>query len=299
MDGGFTSYAERIDARKIRERSPSFFDHFSQATLFFNSQSEPEKNHIVDALRFELGKVETPAIRQRMLMVLNQVDKGLAAQVAYGLGMPVPETPELINLSIPADADPKTYQPVKKEGTLNASPALSMANTIKNSIRTRKVAFLAADGVDEKELQVVKNALLAEGAVVDIIAPRLGEIMGAGNTAIMADKSLLTVSSVLYDAVFVPGGIQSVATLEAEADAVQFLNQAFKHCKPIAASAGAMQILEATYFSKKLPEDNNDDTVMREGVIIGSDAKKLSAQFIAAIAQHRFWEREKPRKVPA
>ena len=299
MDGGFTSYAEKIDANKIRERSPSFFDHFSQATLFFNSQSEPEKNHMVDALRFELGKVETEAIRQRMLMVLNQVDKGLAAQVAYGLGMQIPETPELINLSIPADADPLSYQPVKKEGSLTKSPALSMANTIKDSIRTRKIAILAADGVMEAELMPVKNSLLAQGAMVDVIAPRLGTIAGANGTQITVDKSLLTVASVLYDAVYVPGGANSVATLEAEADAIHFLNEAYKHCKAIAATGDALQVLEATYFAKKLPEDNSDATVMREGVIIGTDAGNVAKQFIAAIAQHRFWEREKPRKIPA
>ncbi|MEJ7827813.1 MAG: catalase [Segetibacter sp.] len=299
MDGGFTSYAEKIDANKIRERSPSFFDHFSQATLFFNSQSEPEKNHMVDALRFELGKVETEAIRQRMLMVLNQVDKGLAAQVAYGLGMHIPETPELINLSIPADADPLSYQPVKKEGSLTESPALSMANTIKDSIRTRKIAILAADGVMEAELMTVKNSLLAQGAMVDVIAPRLGTIAGANGTQITVDKSLLTVASVLYDAVYVPGGANSVATLEAEADAIHFLNEAYKHCKAIAATGDALQVLEATYFAKKLPEDNSDATVMREGVIIGTDAGSVAKQFIAAIAQHRFWEREKPRKIPA
>lgn len=299
MDGGFTSYAEKIDANKIRERSPSFFDHFSQATLFFNSQSEPEKNHIVDALRFELGKVETAAIRQRMLMVLNQVDKGLAAQVAYGLGTHIPETPELINLSIPADADPLSYQPVKKEGSLTKSPALSMANTIKDSIRTRKIAILAADGVMEAELMTVKNSLLAQGAMVDVIAPRLGTIAGANGTQITVDKSLLTVASVLYDAVYVPGGANSVATLEAEADAIHFLNEAYKHCKAIAATGDALQVLEVTYFAKKLPEDNSDATVMREGVIIGTDAGNVAKQFIAAIAQHRFWEREKPRKIPA
>jgi catalase len=298
MDGGFTTYAERIDARKIRERSPSFFDHFSQASLFFNSQSEPEKMHIIDALRFELGKVETLEIRQRMLAVLNQVDTGLAAQVAYGLGMNVPETPALLNQSIPADADPQSYQPVKMEGGLAKSVALSMANTIKNSIRTRKIAFLTSDGVDEESLVTVKEALVARGAVVDIIAPR-GILVTSNNNEMQVDKILLTVASVLYDAVYVPGGINSVATLEAEPDAIHFLNEAYKHCKPIAASANALQVLQATYFSKKLPEDNSNDTVIREGVIIGSDAGKLAKQFITAIAQHRFWEREKPRKVPA
>ena len=299
MDGGFTSYAERIDAHKIRERSPSFFDHFSQAKLFFNSQSEPEKNHIVDALRFELGKLTLPEIQQRMLVILNQVDTGLAAQVAYGLGMSIPATPEILNHSIPADADPQSYQPRTIEGSLTISPALSMANTKKDSIRTRKIAFLAADGVDANALMTVKAALLAAGAMVDVIAPRLGTIMSSDNTEIPVDKSLLTVASVLYDAVYVPGGINSVATIEAEADAVHFLNEAFKHCKAIAASNDALQVLQATYFAKKLPEDSSDETAMREGVIIGNDAGKLAKQFISAIAQHRFWEREKPRKIPA
>ena len=299
MDGGFTSYAERIDAHKIRERSQSFFDHFSQAKLFFNSQSEPEKNHIVDALRFELGKVEMPEIRERMLVLLNQVDEGLAAQVAYTLGMSIPATPEILNHSIPADADPQSYQPRIIEGSLKVSPALSMANTIKNSIRTRKIAFLAADGVDANELNTVKNALMNEGAMVEIIAPRLGTINAADGSEIAVDKSLMTVSSVLYDAVYVPGGTNSVATIEGEPDAIHFLEQAFKHCKAIAASSNALQVLQSTHFAKKLPEDSSNETVMREGVVIGNDSNTLATQFISAIAQHRFWEREKPRKIPA
>ncbi|MEJ7829921.1 MAG: catalase [Segetibacter sp.] len=297
MDGGFVTYAEKIDARKVRERSKSFFDHFSQATLFFNSQSEPEKMHIIDALRFELGKVEHVEIRERMLVVLNQVDKGLAAQVAYSLGLSVPATPEILNHSIPADVDPQSYQPVKMEGALAKSEALSMAN-YKADLRTRKIAFLAADGVDENALMTVKEALVSGGAMVDIIAPR-GILVTESNNTIKADKTLLTVSSVLYDAVFVPGGANSVATLEAEADAIHFLNEAFKHCKPIAAQGDARQVLEATYFAKKLPEDNSDETVMREGIVIGSDSGEVANKFISALSQHRFWERENPRKVPA
>lgn len=297
--GGFTTYAEKIDAMKVRERSPSFFDHFSQATLFFNSQSEPEKNHIVDALRFELGKVETVEIRLRMLHILAHIDKGLAAQVAYGLGLHIPTDIGLMNQGIPADADAQSYQPVVVEGTLEKSKPLSMAETVLESIKTRKVAILAADGVDESELQTVKKALKADGAVVDVIAPKLGVIISANDEKILVDKSLLTTASVLYDAVYVPGGVNSVATLEAEADAVHFLNEAYKHCKPIAASVGAMQVLEATYFWKKLPEDNGNATVKREGVVIGKDAAQLAAQFMEAMKLHRFWEREKARKVPA
>ena len=113
-EGGFTSYTERIDAKKIRARSRSFFDHFSQATLFYNSQSEAEKNHIINAFSFELGKVETVAIRKRMLGLLTRVDKTLVSEVAGKLGLPVPKGPEMpMNHSVPADGDSKKFQPIK------------------------------------------------------------------------------------------------------------------------------------------------------------------------------------------
>ena len=299
-DGGFTSYQERVDAKKVRTRSKSFFDHFSQARLFFNSQSTPEKNHLIDALSFELGKVKTVAIRQRMVGVLSLVDKGLAAEVAYALGLSVPKEPEQpINHSIPADGDPQDYQPLQIEGKLKKSYALSMAGTIKDSIKTRKIAILAADGVNPTSLNTVKSALLAGGGVVHVIAPKLGSIIATDDTEIAVDESFLTAASVLYDAVYVPGGTNSVATLEAEANAVHFLNEAFKHCKAIAADDQAIRVLEATYFSKKLPADFSDETVLKEGIAMGDDANKLGRQFIKAIAQHRFWDREKPRQVPA
>jgi catalase len=300
MKGGFTSFNERIDAQKIRERSKSFFDHFSQAKLFFNSQSEPEKNHLTDALCFELSKVETIAVRERMLNLLLQIDESLAAAVAYKLGMHIPkELSTQLNQTMPADADPERYRSIVKEGSLSTSSALSMANTIKDSIATRKIAILAADGVNDYNLLTVKEAIETEGAICDIIAPRLGFISGEGDTNIPVDKSLMTTASVFYDAVYVPGGTNSVATLEADADAIHFLNEAFKHCKAIAADDDALQVLEATYFARKLPEDNEDDTVNAEGIIIGIDPEELSTQFIEAIKHHRFWDREVPRKVPA
>ncbi len=299
-DGGFTSYNERIDARKIRARSRSFFDHFSQAKLFFDSQSAPEKNHIIDALSFELGKVKMVPIRERMLGVLAHIDKGLAAAVAYALGLHVPEISlGELNGSVPADADPADYTPEKKEGALAKSEALSMANTIKDSIATRKIAILAADGVDGKSLSSVKDALVAKGAVVHVIAPKLGEIISAEDQKIQVDESFLTAASVLYDAVYVPGGTNSVASVEAEANAVHFLNEAFKHCKAIAADAAAIQVLEAGYFYKKLPAEYSVETVLNEGVIVSDDIASLTDLFAQMIAMHRFWEREVPRKIPA
>ncbi len=299
-EGGFTSYPERVDAYKVRERSSSFFDHFSQARLFFNSQSEPEKAHIVDALSFELGKVQTIAIRERMLRILNEIDKALAAGVAVALRLHIPkESSEPLNQSMPADGDPAKYQPINRDSSVLSSGALSMAKTVKDNIRTRQIAILAADGVNEKTLKAVKEALVAAGAVVEIIAPCQNYIISDGDLEIPVDKSFLTASSVFYDAVYVPSGVNSTATLAADPDAIHFLNEAFKHCKAIAADADAMQVIKETYFSKKLPDDFNKSTVLEEGIIISTDSADLTKKFISAIAQHRFWHRELQRKVPA
>lgn len=297
-DGGFSSYEEKIDARKVRERSRSFFDHFSQAKLFFNSQSDAEQQHIIDALSFELGKVQTKAIRERMLGLLSLVEKRLAAAVAYNLGTKVPAPEEPLNKSIPADGDPAAYEPTLSEPVPATSAALSMANTIKDSIKTRVIAFLAADGVNAGSVMEMQDALKDAGALVDIIAPHLGTISGAANEIIPVNQSFLTAASVLYDAVYVPGGHNSVGTLAADPDAIHFLNEAFRHCKAIAADEDAVQVLEATYFAKKVAPDRSKKPG-EEGLIIASDMQSLIKAFKSAVASHRFWEREKSRKVPA
>ena len=299
-EGGFTSYPERIDGNKIRIRSQSFRDHFSQARLFFNSQSDAEKNHMVDALCFELGKVETAAIRKRMVKLLSYVDLELAAPIAVYLGIEIPAQPDgPLNRSIPADANPDDYQPLIVPDTLEKSAALSMAGTIKNTIRTRRVAFLVADGVNQNSVISMQKALKAEGASVDLVAPKLCALKSDDDTEFPIMKSFLTTTSVLYDAVYVPGGISSVATLAAEPDALHFLNEAFKHCKAIAADKEALQVLQETYFYRKLPKEFTEENVMTTGIIIGEGSGDTAALFVKAIAQHRFWEREKLDKVPA
>ncbi|MDQ0965201.1 catalase [Flavobacterium sp. W4I14] len=298
--GGFVSYNEAIDARKIRARSRSFFDHFSQARLFFNSQSSAEKNHLIDALSFELGKVKAIPVRERMLAVLVQIDKGLAGAVAQALGLQIPKIPLAdLNNSLPADGKRKDYASINPKGSLARSVALSMATTIKNTVKSRKIAILAADGVNEQTLSKVKDFLVAQGAVVHIIAPRLGEIISAGGKDIAVDESLLTAASVLYDAVYVPGGANSVNALSGEANAIHFLNEAFKHCKAIAADKQALQVLESTYFAKKLPAEDANGTALREGILITEDITALTKTFAEMIALHRFWDCEIQRKIPA
>lgn len=302
--GGFVSYAENIEGPKVRARSEKFFDHFSQAALFFNSQSEPEKAHLVKALRFELGKVEVDAIRERMVGMLARVDKTLAAGVAEGLGLKVP--PKLdspLNHSVPADGNSKQFQPKAVNQSIGSSPALSMANTVKDSIKTRKVAVLAADGFDDAALSGMKKALTAAGAQAKIVAPRLGFLTSDKGVQVKIDFSLLTTASVLFDAVYVPGGEESVAALMGEAEAINFVNEAYKHCKTIAATGAGIELLRASNLgAEKLAGQNAkaDQLVAEEGVIIGRDALdgNVAPEFIKAIAQHRHWSREPKDPVP-
>ncbi len=285
-EGGFVSYNERIDARKIRARSQSFFDHFSQATLFFNSQSEAEKNHIINALRFELGKLDTEVIRMRIVGMLTQIDQTLAEKVAQGLGITVPKLPEQpMNLSIPADGDPEKYKPIKVTPKLQSSKALSMANTIKNTIKTRKIAILIAEGVNASYLNSMKKALEAQGASTKLIAPHLGFIKASDGTAVKVDQSFLTAASVLFDAVFIPGGEKSIHALQNEPAVIEFINDAYKHCKAIAFQEEAEMLLHKTLAAKEKTHKKD----AQSGVLINSEP----TEFIEAIAEHRFWKREK------
>ncbi len=293
-EGGFASHTEAMSGAKVRQRSQSFFEHFSQAKLFYNSQSDPEKQHIADAFSFELGKVETIAVRERMLRIIAKIDKGLAAEVAYNLGLSIPKDEVPLNHSVPADGEQEDFEPEIKEGKLFMSAPLSMANTIKGDLRSRKVAALAADGVDAALLNNMRAALEAEGAVLEIVAPRQGIITAEDDTIIPVQQSLLTTASVLYDAVYIPGGINSVATMAGHPDALHFINEAYRHCKAIAGDEDALQVLAGTSFAARVM-----GKVKEEGVIIHADAAQLAGDFIKAIGNHRFWEREPSRRVPA
>lgn len=298
--GGFASFAERIDASKVRLRSASFFDHFSQAAMFFHSQSAPEQAHIVGALRFELGKVETLAIRERMLYLLSQVDAGLAQDVALGLGLKVPTAIEgPLNLSIPADGKPGDCQPQKFTGKPVISPALSMANTIKDTVKTRKVAALVMDGCDDVALSAMQQALTAAGAQLKVVAPHGGTVTGASGALVPVDFSLLTVASVLFDAVYLPGSDPAGVPEADKIKAVDFVEEAYKHCKAIAATGAGAKFLQRTRAGI-----NSDDGPPQTGsvssiagVITGDpqDVNAVAAEFISAIAQHRAWEREAPQ----
>ena len=295
---GFVSHAENIAATKLRGRGSKFFDHFSQARLFFGSLADWEQEHLVKALQFELGKLETPAVVTRVLGLLAQVSEPLAQRVALGLGVAVPLRPELpLNRSIPADGLPSDYESLPVKTLLDRSPALSMANKPVGSIRTRRIAILAADGVDDASVVAMEQALAVAGARSRIVAPHGGKLKGKGGVDIKVDHGLLTISSVMFDAVYVPGGATSVARLKGSPEALHFIREAYRHCKTIAATGEGCDLVAAFFAAEPCDAPRDGDP----GLVLDSaaSAATIAADFINAIAQHRHWIREAPPPPPA
>ena len=297
-EGGFVSYYERVEANKVRARSKSFMDFFSQPAMFYNSLSEPEQNHLVDAFCFELGKVDMPEIRKRVVGLIAQIDNSLAQKVANGLGIEVPLPEKPINHQLGADASPADYEPIKVEQEIKKSPALSMANTILGNIKTRQIAFLTADGVDGDSVSKMKAALEAKGAVVNIIAPKADSVEDNAGKKIKVDHSFLTFSSVLVDAIFIPGGEKSIEKLKSTPKAIHFIDEAFLHCKAIAVDSDAAKLVKMSYVSNYLGKQPNQLRDM--GLLMeDADGNGLENAFIEAIGKHRFFARETASKIPA
>jgi catalase len=241
-----------------------------------NSQSAVERLHITDALRFELGKVNRKEVRQRVLGMLREIDPQLAEDVALAIGVAVPKTFE---------APPKgTAAPTHRgdNGGITQAPSLSLDNQPKTSIQTRKVALLVADGFSDTDVAAVRDALAAEGAQLEVVSPLLGAVRGSGGLELDPTKTFATGASVFYDAVFVPGGAASVQALAADPNAAEFIREAYKHFKAIAASGEGSQLLQAAGIGPKAGP----------GVIIApAGAADLGTAFVTAIKAHRHWGR--------
>ncbi|MDN4072449.1 catalase [Fictibacillus terranigra] len=258
-EGGYVHYQEKIEGRKVQQRSDSFKDHFSQARLFWNSMTEVEKKHIIKAFRFEVGKVKSKSVQQQVVNLFSNVDVELAEQIAAGVGVKVSAS----------------GQPSQETAS---SPALSQENTIKTPA-TRKVAILAEDGFDFEEVSELKDALKHAGVTSEIVSETLNPISSSDGQEMEVDQTLLTSDSVLYDAVYVAGGKDSVNSLKAVKEATTFVNEAFSHYKAIGASGEGTDLLKAAGV----------DTGAAGVEILES---RNSEAFIHAVAQHRHWARQ-------
>ncbi|WP_078381934.1 catalase [Sutcliffiella halmapala] len=258
-EGGYVHYQEKVEGRKVRARSESFKDHFSQATLFWNSMSKPEKKHIIDAFRFELGKVMSNSVRQQVVDMYANVNHDLADAIAEYIGVKAPK-----GLGF-------------GENIQQTSPALSQENTAHRP-ETRKVSIILTEGFNGKDLKLVLNKLKATGIQPEVISEKLGKVKGTDGVELEAGHTFLTADSVLFDAVYMVRG--SRKSKKFNKDATFFIHEAFSHYKPIGATHEGKQWLEVNGIGDAA------------GVVMADDMEWFANEFIKLIAAHRQWGRK-------
>ena len=275
---GFVSFPQPINEDKVRGKPEKFADHYTQATLFYNSQTPVEQAHIIAAFRFELSKVTVPAVRQRMVSSLLNVSQELAAAVAQGLGLELPE-PMPMALS----------KPVKPE--VKVSPALSLKALPGNGgIRTRKIAMLIADGVEGESITAIQAALVEAGAVPRLVGPHLGTFTTASGDTLEADASLENEPGFLFDALVLPDGTKAVNALATEGHTMEFVKDQYRHCKTILALGASSALLDKAGISLTLPSGEEDPGLFTAEA---AEAESIADEFITAMSLHRHTERDR------
>ncbi len=264
---GFPSFAAVESGEKARLRAESFADHYSQARQFYISQTPPEQKHIAAALTFELSKVTTPVIRERMVSHLLNIDNGLAEKVAQGL--------RLRSMPEPADA----AMPTRRD--LESSPALSIAERGPKRFEGRKLGILLTDGFDAAVLKKLQRAITAEQATFEIIAPSVGGAEAADGSKVDANQMIDGAPSVLYDAVVLLPSAAGATDLLKESTARDFVADAFAHCKFIGYTKATLALFEKAGIAD----------VLDEGMIPINSPKDV-ATFIAELGKLRLWSRE-------
>jgi len=265
---GFVPFPAPVYEDKVRGKPEKFADHYTQASLFWNSQSPVEKNHVVGAYRFELTKVRVQAVRERVISMLANVDAELAARVADGIGIAVPK-PQPRALAHP----PVPEFGVSKALSLFARPGISV-------VKTRRVALLVCDGIKLRPLMAVHASLVELGAVPRFVGVRLGRVHASDDGQIDVEVTLETAPSALWDASVLPSGDDALGAI---GQALEFIKDQYRHCKPILAMGSRSAVLTAAGIPTSLPDGCADP-----GLVMGDDPRA----FTAALALHRVFERE-------
>jgi catalase len=265
---GFTPFADVEQGAKRRLRAESFADHYSQARQFFISQTRGEQHHIAAALTFELSKVKTPVIRERLVSHLLNIDETLAGLVGEALGLKA--------MPKPADAAMPTRQ------DLDPSPALSIIEKGPQRFEGRKLGILVSDGTDAGLLGELQAATLKVGATFEVIAPKIGGAKASDGSWIEADQMIDGGPSVLYDAIALLPGAAAMNDLIQEATARDFVADAFAHCKFIGYGEPAIALFEKAGIA----EEDFDEGFIALG------SRKDVAGFVKNLGKLRVWARE-------
>jgi catalase len=275
---GFVSFPQALEGDKLRGKPEKFADHYTQATLFYESQTAVEKAHIVGGFRFELSKLTVPAIRERMLASLVNVSTDMAARIADGLGMKVPEAmPRALATSMHPE--------------VTTSPALSLtALPGDGGIRTRKVAILVADGVHGASVVAIQTALSAVGAVACIIAPRLGPVQTADSESMEATRYAgelaVQYCSMRSSCLMVATGSRCWPDMGRRWSSWPI---SIATARPSWRSAQSKALLDQADVAATLPSGEPDPGILLVGIAAPGDS---AAAFIAAVARHRHPSRE-------
>lgn len=255
-EGGYKFYEEKVEGRKIQQRSESFKDHFSQARLFWNSMSKTEKKHIIEAFRFELGKVNSLSVRQQVVDMFANVSLDLVRGFAPYIGVEPPQKDRTAML----------------ESVVKSSPALSQQNTVFKP-DTRKVAVLATNGFNGKDVLKVLNKLKEANIQTEIVSESFEEIIGKDGIILQIDETFLTTDAVLYDTLYIVAGRNESKHFNKET--TYFVYEAFNRSD--------------SPRKKWLEIEGVGDCV---GIVMADDMSWFSKEFIEAITVHRHWERD-------
>lgn len=270
-NGGFESYPEQISGHKLRQRSETFSDHFSQPRLYYKSLAPHEQKHVVDAYTFELSKVQRKHIRERQVQqILANIDLDLARQVGANLGIEVPD----LTLDY-------------KKTAVEKSAKLSFLAFPPQDIQGRKVAVLIHNLVKSDSLEAMKNWAIKEGVTLHLLAPSLAPVKDHQDSIITADGMQMAEPSIAYDAVIIPDGDNLNAVLQ-DGVARHYLLEAYKHLKPIAFLGNKSDLLEPLGL------------VPDEGTLVGDEFQPIAENFKNLIMAHRVWSREQiAAQIPA
>ncbi len=274
---GFVSFPQPVQEDKVRGNPEKFADHYTQASLFYNSQTDVEKAHISAAFRFELSKVTVPAIRLRMLSSLVNVSTELAAVVAQGLGMDLPSAMPRAMAKPPAPE-------VKTSRRLSL-----MSRPGDGGIRSRRVAVLIAEGVDPDLVAAIVSRLKAEGAVARLVASRIGPVKASDGGSVQAEASMENEPAFLFDALILTDGDPAIAKLSADGQVLEYIKDQYRHCKTILALGKANSLLQRAGIPARLPDGEADPGVL---LARGAEIGEALDRFIEAASLHRHFQRD-------
>jgi catalase len=274
---GFISFPKAVETSnspvdKVRGKPEKFAEHYAQARLFFESQTEVEKAHIIGAFRFELSRLTIPAIRARMVSSLLNVSKVLASAVAEGLGLELPDPMPRVIKSAP-----------KPE--VSTSPALSlMALPGNGDIATRKVAIIIANGMEGDTISSLMDALSDAGAVARLLSSRLGTVISESGEAFEVDATFENSPCVLFDALVLPAGPEAVNALMSDGHTLDFVKDQYRHCKTLLVLGSSSELLEKAGIPFTLPSGEADPGLLIEAQ---DDSYASPEAFIKAMGKHR------------